>query len=850
MARGVKGSSFGGVIKLTGASEYQRALNDIVGNLTLLSNELKLVETQYGKNDDSIDGLISKNYILKNKLDQLTEKYNSQKNVLELVRDKIAKNSEKHEELTKQLEKERLKLDQLKNSGNATTEQIDAQKKVVDELTGKLAKNESAQQTNITALQTTQSELLKTESEITSVNNEISKNTSKINENSSAYNQLKNKISDQEKELNKLKAQYKNVYLTQGKSSDEAKSLKNQIDKLNSELEDNKKTLDDAENSLGDYKNQTNETTKATSNFGSTLKAILVRDVLVGGLKALTNGIKQLASAMVDFAKKGVKNASDIQEYMNVVDVVFGDSAYQIEDFAKRAATAYGMTRQSALQYAGTMGAMLQSMGVTGEETLKMSTALAGLAGDMASFYNIAQETAWQKIRAGISGEVEPLKQLGINLSVANLEEFALAQGIRKTYNEMTQAEKATLRYDYLMNAAANSIGDFERTSGNFVNQQRIAKLQIENLATALGEQLLPTVNGVLTAFNQMLSGELTLEEGIKRMTTLVMDLANKLIANLPTITSAAVSMIGNLIEGINTALPLLVPIVLQVVNDLVNLLLSQLPQILVVGISVVNSLVSGIGQMLPSLIPAMVNVILTLVQTALDNIDSTVGAGMDLMVGLITGILNAIPLIVSKIPILIESLINGFIAFHERISSEGTSIISQLVFGLISAIPYILSNIPKIVGAILKGFFQLIIEAPKIGLNIIKGIIDGMFSGFSTMKNAISKIGNSVVGWFKSAFKINSPSKVFADEIGNNLGLGIEKGFVDTMGEAKKEMANSIPTDFNVSTNIRNSDRSAYTYDNLVSAFKEALRDVKVVMDGDQMGEFVINKVAKEVYN
>ena len=707
MARGVKGSSFGGVIKLTGASEYQRALNDIVGNLTLLSNELKLVETQYGQNDDSINGLISKNNILKNKLDQLTEKYNSQKDVLELVRNKIEKNSEKHEELTEQLEKERLKLNQLKISGNATTEQINAQQKVVDELTGKIAKNESAQQTNITALQTTQSELLKTETEITSVNNEISKNISKINENSSAYNQLKNKISDQEKELNKLKTQYKDVYLTQGKSSDEAKSLKNQIDKLNRELEDNKKTLDDAENSLGDYKNQTNETTKATSNFGSSLKAILVRDVLVGGLKALTNGIKQLASAMVDFAKKGVKNASDIQEYMNVVDVVFGDSAYQIEDFAKRAATAYGMTRQSALQYAGTMGAMLQSMGVTGEETLKMSTALAGLAGDMASFYNIDQETAWQKIRAGISGEVEPLKQLGINLSVANLEEFALAQGIRKTYNEMTQAEKATLRYDYLMNAAANSIGDFERTSGNFVNQQRIAKLQIENLATALGEQLLPTVNGVLTAFNQMLSGELTLEEGIKRMTTIVMDLVNKLIANLPTITNAAVSMIGNLIEGINTALPLLVPIVLQIVNDLVNLLLSQLPQIVVVGINVVNSLVSGIGQMLPSLIPAMVNVILTLVQTALDNIDSTVKAGMDLMVGLITGILNAIPLIVSKIPILIESLINGFIAFHERISSEGTSIISQLVFGLISAIHYLLSNIPKIVGAILKGLLH-----------------------------------------------------------------------------------------------------------------------------------------------
>lgn len=843
-------SGYGFGIKITGVSEYKKSLKEMTDSLTIYSNELNLVTNQFDKNDNSLNALTTRQKALIKVQDNLNESLKSQTDLYIKVQTDIRNLSKEHEYLEDQLEKEKALLNYTKNESGEKSEAYRYQKKVVDDLTAALKLNNTNTEKQDALARQIQVDISNNRVKLSELNNELKSNTSKINENSSAYSQLKNKISDQEKELDKLKTQYKNVYLTQGKSSDEAKSLKNQIDKLNSELKNNKKTLDDAENSLGDYKNQTNETTKATSSFGSTLKAILVRDVLVGGLKAITNGIKQLASEMVDFAKKGIQNASDIQEYMNVVDVVFGDSASEIEDFAKRAATAYGMTRQSALQYAGTMGAMLQSMGVTGEETLKMSTALAGLAGDMASFYNIDQETAWQKIRAGISGEVEPLKQLGINLSVANLEEYALAQGINKTYEEMTQAEKATLRYNYLMNAAANSIGDFERTSGNFVNQQKVAKLQIENLATALGEQLLPTVNSVLTAFNQMLSGEITLEDGIRRMTIVVMDLANKLIANLPTIMTAAVSMIGSLIEGINTALPLLVPIALQIVNDLVTLLLSQLPQILVVGINVVNALVSGIGQMLPSLIPAMVDVILTLVQTALDNIDSTVGAGMDLMVGLITGILNAIPLIVSKIPILIESLINGFIAFHERISGEGTSIISQLVFGLISAIPYILSNIPKIVGAILKGFFQLIIEAPKIGLNIIKGIIDGMFSGFSTMKNAISKIGNSVVGWFKSVFKINSPSKVFANEIGNNLGLGIEKGFVDTMGEAKKEMANSIPTDFNVSTNIRNSDRSAYTYDNLVSAFKEALRDVKVVMDGDQMGEFVINKVAKEVYN
>ena len=139
------------------------------------------------------------------------------------------------------------------------------------------------------------------------------------------------------------------------------------------------------------------------------------------------------------------------------------DQAYK---FASTATKQFGLSELAAKNYSGTMMAMLNASGVAQESAAKMSTTLAGLAGDLASFYNIDTDTAFYKLRAGISGEIEPLKQLGINLSVANLQEYALSQGITTAYNSMTQAQKAMLRYNYIMSVTSAQQGDFARTAG------------------------------------------------------------------------------------------------------------------------------------------------------------------------------------------------------------------------------------------------------------------------------------------------------------------------------------------------------------------------------------------------
>lgn len=215
-----------------------------------------------------------------------------------------------------------------------------------------------------------------------------------------------------------------------------------------------------------------------------------------------------IVRAVVNFGKEAIGLASDLVEVQNVLDVTFGEGNERIEAFAKNASRQYGMSELAARQFTGTMGAMLKSMDVSNVEDMSMD--LVALAGDMASFYNLSVDEAFSKIRSGISGSTEPLKQLGINMSVANLEAFALAQGIKKSYDEMSSAEQATLRYQYLMHVTADAQGDFVRTSDSMSNQLKVMQLNIENIKASIGKALLPAATAAVTAFNHFINNMVT----------------------------------------------------------------------------------------------------------------------------------------------------------------------------------------------------------------------------------------------------------------------------------------------------------------------------------------------------
>lgn len=232
-------------------------------------------------------------------------------------------------------------------------------------------------------------------------------------------------------------------------------------------------------------------TNKSTDAFSRLAKAI---------------GLVMIARKALDTIKTGIDYASDLAEVQNVVDVTFGSATEAINSWSKECLAAYGMNEVSAKRYAGTIGAMLKSSGLAGDAIVDMSKDMVGLAGDMASFYNLDLETAFEKIRSGISGETEPLKQLGINMSVANLEAYALSQGITTAYNEMSQAEQVMLRYSYLMSTTADAQGDFARTQDSYANQTRLLSESWLEFTGIMAEQLLPVLTTIVSWLNNIVA--------------------------------------------------------------------------------------------------------------------------------------------------------------------------------------------------------------------------------------------------------------------------------------------------------------------------------------------------------
>lgn len=218
------------------------------------------------------------------------------------------------------------------------------------------------------------------------------------------------------------------------------------------------------------------------------------------------NGINSIIDGITGSISESIGLASDLVETQNVVDVTFEDSADTINKWAQEALNAYGITETKAKQYSSTLGAMLKSMGIADDQVTQMSMDMAGLAADMASFYNLDHDTAFEKIRSGISGETEPLKALGINMSVANLNAFALEKGMTKAFDKMSQAEQATLRYQYLLEATKDAQGDFARTGDSFSNEMRKLQTNLDRIKTEFGKGLLGVVTPAISLLNNVLS--------------------------------------------------------------------------------------------------------------------------------------------------------------------------------------------------------------------------------------------------------------------------------------------------------------------------------------------------------
>lgn len=301
------------------------------------------------------------------------------------------------------------------------------------------------------------------------------------------------------------------------------------------------KALKTAEKNAKGLNNETSRLAQISSQaFGIMKKGVAVGAVAIG-------------AAMAYVGKSGLSLASDLTEVQNVVDVTFGQNAELINQWAKSAKNSFGLSELAAKQYAGTIGAMLKSTGIANEHIMGMSTTIAGLAADFASFYNLSHDEAFEKIRSGISGETEPLKALGINMSVANLEAYALAQGITTAYEKMSEADKAILRYNYLLSVSKDAQGDFARTFDSFANQQRLLKTNFQELSAKIMQSAIPAFEKLFQKGNQLMESFMDDPAKMQKLQDAIAKVFDSIISAIPVVISGAQSFIG-VIWGVFTA--------------------------------------------------------------------------------------------------------------------------------------------------------------------------------------------------------------------------------------------------------------------------------------------------------
>lgn len=225
---------------------------------------------------------------------------------------------------------------------------------------------------------------------------------------------------------------------------------------------------------------------------------------------------------IVQFGKECTELGSNLAEVQNVVDVTFPSMTAQVDKFAKSAAASFGLSETMAKKYTGTFGAMAKAFGFTESAAFDMGSTLTGLAGDVASFYNISQDEAYTKLKSVFTGETETLKDLGVVMTQNALDAYAMANGIGKTTQQMTEAEKVALRYKFVQEQLTAATGDFARTSGSWANQVRLMKLQFDSLKATIGQGLINLLTPVIRVINTLLGKLTTLANAFKSFTELI----------------------------------------------------------------------------------------------------------------------------------------------------------------------------------------------------------------------------------------------------------------------------------------------------------------------------------------
>ena len=542
--------AFGGAVKLTGESEYKKALSQITSELKVMGSQMELVTATYGKNDTSIEGLTAKNSVLNDSI-----------------------------------EKQKAKINTLKEA---------------------LLNSQSAYGENSTKTLDWKTKLNKAETELVNMNNEVKSNEKVMKSSSTA-------------------------------------------------IDNNAKNIDS-------FAKNTSKATAETLSLGDIIKANLISEGIIGGVKALGSAMQKLGSTFIDVGKQALSSYADYEQLSGGVETLFKGSSGIVENYANNAYKTAGLSANAYMETVTSFSAsLLQSLnGDTAKSAQVADMAITDMSDnankmgtDMSSIQTTYQGFAKQNytmldnLKLGYGGTKEEMQRLlsdatkfsGVKYDISNLNdvyqaihvvqgELGITGTTAKEASTTIQGSVASMKtaWGNMLTGMANENADFSQLVDNLVESVLIAlKNIIPRISTIL--------KGIIGSMSKIISQ--LLPDIMQMAIDLITQIANTINANLPVLLDTATTIINTLINGIITVLPTLIPVAMQMIMTLINAIINKLPTILQTGITVLVELIKGIAQALPDIIPAIVDAVVLMVETIIDNIDLIIDAGIQIILGL-----------------------------------------------------------------------------------------------------------------------------------------------------------------------------------------------------------------------
>ena len=568
---------------------------------------------------------------------------------------------------------------------------------------------------------------------------------------------------------------------------DAVKDARKSADKLGDELGDDlPKATKDASKGLKDAA----EATEKMSD-GFTVANGVLSDLISTGIKSAISAVGNLASSIWNLDE----STEEYRKAQGRLNTAFETAGYSAETAQEAYNAFYGILGDT--DTATEASQLLAQLADSAEDVSVWTNIAAGVSGTFGDSLPIeglieaANETANVGTVTGVLADA--LNWVGISEDEFNKK---LAECSTESQRNQLIMETLAAQYDDASDA-------FYRNNAALV-ESRNAQAQMDAVLAQLGltvstvknnliSEFLPAIANVATAFNGMLTG---VEGADEQFAEAISNFVSTAVERLPEFMSFGVQIISSIASGLIQAMPTLISSMPQIISQIGSALMALAPQVMEMGGQILTQLAEGIITYVPQMVAQLPTIISEFINFISGQLPTILEQGTQLLNEFVNGIIGAIPTLVSNLPQVITSFVDFIASNLPTIIQSGIDILANLIEGIIGAIPQLIAALPQIIEAIVSGIGSLLGSILDVGKNIVEGIWQGISNAAKWLTDKITGWFNGVVDGVKRFLGISSPSKLFEDEIGINMALGVGEGWEKEFGDVRGQIEDGLKFD------------------------------------------------------